>query len=283
MASYAPEYRKQARDLVAEKGRMTPTEIIKEIGNPPPGIRLKSDGRGSVTTEPIDKRRARREKAETKRSKAVKPKTEGEAAYMRQVQRQARAQSQSTEAQFVSGGRPSIAEHDVRVASGGSSEFMSVSDPEFKLHKDKIEDAAYRKFGEKVVVDIDDVSGDVRLIPAQYHNKYQPTSQQPGIDIPMGTDIDKALNKFASTKFKPTRLIDRFTPAQRRRLNAAPTMQAKELLLKEFKNMPPTSIGGSPLSPLNRGSAAYGGIETEAEEFAQSLIGASMVRMPLAN
>lgn len=283
MASYAPEYRKQARDLVAEKGRMTPTEIIKEIGNPPPGIRLKSDGRGSVTTEPIDKRRARRGKAETKRAKAVKPKTEGEAAYMRQVQRQAKIESQTTEAQFVSGGRPSIAEHDVRVASGGSSEYMSVSDPDFKLHKDKVEDAAYRRFGEKIVVDIDDVSGDVRLIPAQYHNKFERTSQQPGIDVPIGADIDKALNQYAATKFKPRRLIDRFSPAQRRRLNAAPTMEAKESLLREFKNLPPTSISGSPLSPLNRGSAAYGGIETESEEYAQSLIGASMIRMPLAN
>jgi len=276
MASYAPEYRKQARDLVAEKGRMTPTEIIKEIGNPPPGIRLKSDGRGSVTTEPIDKRRARREKAETKRSKAVKPKTEGEAAYMRQVQRQAKAESQSTEAQFVSGGRPSIAEHDVRVASGGSSEFMSVSDPEFKLHKDKIEDAAYRKFGEKVVVDIDNVSGDVRLIPAQYHNKFQPTSQQPGIDIPMGTDIDKALNKFASTKFKPTRLIDQFTPAQRRQLARVQTYQEKDDLITRFKQ---EGIGSNPLSPLNQDSAAYGGIESQTNEYAPTLPGSS----PLAD
>jgi len=276
MASYAPEYRKQARDLVAEKGRMTPTEIIKEIGNPPPGIRLKSDGRGSVTTEPIDKRRARREKAEIKRSKAVKPKTEGEAAYMRQIQRQAKAQSQSTEAQFVSGGRPSIAEHDVRVASGGSSEFMSVSDPEFKLHKDKIEDAAYRKFGEKVVVDIDNVSGDVRLIPAQYHNKFQPTSQQPGIDIPMGTDIDKALNKFASTKFKPTRLIDQFTPAQRRQLARVQTYQEKDDLITRFKQ---EGIGSNPLSPLNQDSAAYGGIESQTNEYAPTLPGSS----PLAD
>jgi len=90
------------------------------------------------------------------------------------------------------------------------------------------------------------------------------------------------LDKFAYSTPLPS-LLSRFTPAQRRRLNAAPTMEAKESLLREFKNMPPTSIGGSPLSPLNRGSAAYGGIETEAEEFAQSLIGASMVRMPLAN
>jgi len=81
MASYAPEYRKQARDLVAEKGRMTPTEIIKEIGNPPPGIRLKSDGRGSVTTEPIDKRRARKEKAETKRQSALQVQTVGPDVY----------------------------------------------------------------------------------------------------------------------------------------------------------------------------------------------------------
>lgn len=211
MASYAPEYRKQARDLVAEKGRMTPTEIIKEIGNPPPGIRLKSDGRGSVTTEPIDKRRARREKAETKRAKAVKPKTEGEAAFMRQVQRQARAQNQSTEAQFVSGGRPSIAEHDVRAASGGSSEYMSVSDPEFKEHKDKLEAIVARQFGDDVVVDIDDVSGETRVIPKRVHNKFQPTSQQPGVDISQGMDIQAGLDQVRQLLKKINRPTARFS------------------------------------------------------------------------
>ena len=146
--------------------------------------------------------------AQTRRVAAEKPKTEEEAAFARQTKRQAREQSQSTEAQFVSGGKPSIAEHDVRLASGGSNEYMSISDPQFKVHKDTVEAEAYRRFGDKVIVDIDDVSGDVRLIPAKFHNKFERTSQQQGIDIPIGSNIKAKLDEFESmvtdTKSTPT-------------------------------------------------------------------------------
>lgn len=135
--------------------------------------------------------------AQTRRAALEKPKTEEEAAYLRETRKQAREQSQSTEALYVSEGKPSIAEHDVRLASGGSSEYMSVSDPEFKVHKDTVEAEVYRRFGDTVIVDVDDVSGDVRLIPAKFHNKFQSTSQQPGIDIPMGSNIKEKLDEFA--------------------------------------------------------------------------------------
>ena len=133
--------------------------------------------------------------AQTLRATREKPKTEAEAAYMQDVRAQARQQSQSTEAQFVSGGKPSIAEHDVRLASGGTSEYMSVSDPEFKQHKDVLEAEVQRQFGSQAVVDIDDVSGETRVIPARSHNKFQRTSEQPGVDIPMGMDLKAGLNQ----------------------------------------------------------------------------------------
>lgn len=135
--------------------------------------------------------------AQTRRAALEKPKTEEESTYLRQTKAQARAQSQSTEAQFVYEGKPFIAEHDVRLASGGSSEYMSISDPQFKVYKDNIEAEAYRRFGDKVIVDIDDVSGDVRLIPSKFHNKFQATSEQPGIDIPFGSNIQEKLDEFS--------------------------------------------------------------------------------------
>ncbi len=138
--------------------------------------------------------------AQTRRAALEKPKTEEEAKYLRETKAQAREQSQSTEALFVSEGKPSIAEHDVRLASGGTSEYMSISDPEFKVHKDTVEAEAYRRFGDQVVVDIDDVSGDVRLIPAKFHNKFENTSKQPGIDIPVGSNIKEKLDEFAKTQ-----------------------------------------------------------------------------------
>ena len=134
--------------------------------------------------------------AQTVRATREKPKTEGEAAHMRAVRAQARQESQSTEARFVSGNKPSIGEHDVRLASGGSSEYMSVSDPFFKEHKDTVEGTSSRRFGSQVTVDIDDVSGDTRMIPTQSHNKFQPTSQQPGVDVPMGADLDAKMREM---------------------------------------------------------------------------------------
>ena len=134
--------------------------------------------------------------AQTVRATREKPKTEGEAVHMRAVRAQARQESQSTEARFVSGNKPSIGEHDVRLASGGSSEYMSVSDPFYKEHKDAVEGTSSRRFGSQVTVDIDDVSGDPRMIPTQSHNKFQPTSQQPGVDVPMGADLDDKMREM---------------------------------------------------------------------------------------
>ena len=141
--------------------------------------------------------------AQQLRASREKPKTEGEAQYLTELKKQAKAQSESTEAQFVSGGKPAIAEHDVRLASGGSSEYMSISDPEFKVWKDTIEDKAASKFGDKVVVDIDDVSGDVRVIPSSIHNKFQPTSIQPGIDIPLGSSIEDSFKQVDNLLEQP--------------------------------------------------------------------------------
>lgn len=77
--------------------------------------------------------------AQTRRAATEKPKTPEEAAAVRQVRRQAKTQSQSTLHQHATPGRPSIAEHDVRLASGGTNEFMSISDPDFKDFKDTLE------------------------------------------------------------------------------------------------------------------------------------------------
>ena len=141
--------------------------------------------------------------AQQLRASREKPKTEGEAGYVNELKNQIKAVNESIETQFVYGNRPVIAEHDVRLASGGSSEYMSISDPEFKVWKDTIEAKAASKFGDKVVVDIDDVSGDVRVIPSSIHNKFQPTSIQPGIDIPLGSSIEDSFKQVDNLLEQP--------------------------------------------------------------------------------
>ena len=136
--------------------------------------------------------------AQVVRSIREKPKTLEEASYLRQIKRQAKEISQSTLHQFVADGRPSVAEHDVRLASGGTSEYLSISDPDFAAFKTKIES----KLPAGYVADIDDVTGGVRIIPEQYHNKFQPTSKQPGFTLEMGGDIDRSLLQISGGSVK---------------------------------------------------------------------------------
>ena len=131
--------------------------------------------------------------SQTRRVAAETPKTSEEAAAVRRVKRQARQQTVSTLHQHASGGRPSIAEHDVRLASGGTNDFMSISDPDFKSFKDTLEQKTARMFGDQYVVDIDEVSGYPRVVESKYHNKFQPVSRQPGITIEPGMNIDRSL------------------------------------------------------------------------------------------
>lgn len=138
-----------------------------------------------------------KEAADVKRTKEKRLfKTETERENVSQLKKEAKQQSESTEHQFVSSGKPTIVEHDVRLASGGSNEYVSLSDPYFKVFKDTVESKVYAAYGDKYVVDIDDVTGYVRVIPKNYHNKQQPTSQQPGFDFEPGVDIDQAVKKL---------------------------------------------------------------------------------------
>ena len=133
--------------------------------------------------------------SQSRRSQLEKPKTDAESAYVRSTRRAANRRSQSTLHQHAYGERPSIAEHNVRLASGGTNEAMSISDPDFKAFKDQVEVKAPKN----VVIDIDDVSGEVRAIPKRSHNKFQPTSKQPGINLNPGDDIFAA---FRNARFR---------------------------------------------------------------------------------
>ena len=173
-------------------------------------LRVRKKEGGRLSAENYGTKQA----ADVKRTKEERLyKTEAERENVAQLKKEAKKVSESTEHQFVSGGKPTIVEHNVRLASGGSNEYVSLSDPEFKVFKDTVESKVYAAYGDKYVVDIDDVTGYVRVIPKKYHNKLQPTSQQPGLDFEPGVDIDQALKNLpgagistkssASVRFAP--------------------------------------------------------------------------------
>jgi len=169
---------KNLRDYRKETGYSGPPLKLRQRKGDP--IRVSYKGKSS--------------QAQILRSIREKPKTPEEASYLRQIKRQSKEISQSTLHQFATDGRPSVAEHDVRLASGGTNEYLSISDPDFAAFKTKIES----KLPAGYVADIDNVTGGVRIIPEQYHNKFRPTSKQPGFTLEMGDDIDRLLLQIPS-------------------------------------------------------------------------------------
>ena len=188
-----PEYRDKANKLF--KQGIKPAQIKEQLGEPVwEGIawHIKSNGKGGIARQLLDNRRGIRTKANKVRSLRSTSKGISEDAHFRNQLRIAKSQSNSTLHQHASQS-PTIVEHDVALQAGGSNSFTSLSDPLFKQFKDDAESKIYSKVGkENVIVDIDDVSGGVRVIPTSHHNKHQPTSKQPGVTFEPGQDIDLA-------------------------------------------------------------------------------------------
>jgi hypothetical protein len=196
------------------KGEYGAQQMIADWGYPAgmtaEGYKIEFD-KGKVKRKNREGRRAQRARANSLRALRAQTKGEAEAADFAAKQRLAKSQSQSTLHRQTYGNKPSIVEHDVALQAGGSNTYTSISDPEFKQHKDDVEAAVYRRFGSNnFIVDIDDVSGDTRIIPAQSHNKFQPTSQQPGIDVPMGADLDAKMQEMQKMLSRIKRTSNRF-------------------------------------------------------------------------
>lgn len=178
-------------------------------------LRVRGKGGGRLSAENFDTKT----RSDAKRTTAEQPKTEEEAAYRNKIKRDARTRSQSTLHQVAYDGQPSIAEHNQRLASGGSNETMSVSEPPVAAFKSAAEqkvEGAKAPF----VVDIDNVSGGVRLILKNVHNTFEETSKQVGVTF--DTFDDKAL----STVDKLVRNADAFITE----LNGAIGLNAQKLL-----------------------------------------------------
>jgi hypothetical protein len=174
----------------------------KETGYSGPALKLRQ-GKG----EPVRiSYKGKSSESQVKRVQREKPKTEAEATYLRETKKEARRRSQSTLHQQTYQGRPSVAEHNVRLASGGTNEALSVSDPDFAAFKSEIED----KLPKGYIADVDDVTGGVRIIPENVYNKFDFPSKQPGITLELGDDINKSLSQLDVPNLKFSKGAVRF-------------------------------------------------------------------------
>ena len=159
-------------------------QIYKKLGTPVFDgqlWRLEMD-KGKIKRKRQSVRQANRAKYNNLRQQRDVTKTESEGRAFKQTQREAATDSDNLIHQIAYEGKPTIAEHDVALQAGGSKEYHSKSDPLFKEFKDNVERYTYAN-KPHYVVDIDNVSGGVRLILRKTHNKFEPTSQQPGRTI----------------------------------------------------------------------------------------------------
>jgi len=127
--------------------------------------------------------------AQVKRVKETQFKTEEEARYVRGMQKQARELSQDPIHQIVYGGRPSVAEHNLR----GDHEMMSISNPDFAAYKTEVETRALKK---GYLTGLDNVSGEIVIAPQESFNKYDPASSPGARVISEGTDIATLIGKL---------------------------------------------------------------------------------------
>ena len=134
--------------------------------------------------------------ADTKRGKGERTYTTDEAkANASAIRKQARELSSQTIHQHGYGGKPFIGEHSQRIASGGIGDDLdTVSDPIFKEFKDSVEDKVARSYGDRYTVDINEVTGYLRIIPSSHYNKFQNRSQQPGFDVEPDMDVDRVIS-----------------------------------------------------------------------------------------
>jgi len=175
-------YKTQANTLKGQ-GLNFP-QIYKKLGTPVfdgQPWRLEMD-KGKIKRKRQSVRQANRAKYNNLRQQRDVTKTEAEGRAFKQTQREAATDSDNLIHQIAYEGKPTVAEHDVALQAGGSKEYHSKSDPLFKEFKDNVERYTYAN-KPHYVVDIDNVSGGVRLILRKTHNKFEPTSQQPGRTI----------------------------------------------------------------------------------------------------
>ena len=195
MPQLAPrEWSRQANKLQIKAGRpLDRADLIKELGKP----------NGKVTRAQSIEKGGRWKPRTGNRSKQAEVRGRGERTYTTdaaresaaQTRKQARMQSQSTLHQHVHGSKPSIAEHGQNIASGGIGDDQdSVSDPYFKEFKDNIESKIRSKYGDDYVVDINEVTGYLRVIPRQFYNKQQYRSTQPGFDVEPDMDLNQLIS-----------------------------------------------------------------------------------------
>jgi ribosomal protein S12 len=152
-----------------------------------------SNGKGGVKPRTGNRNQQNQTRAKGERTYTTEE-AQNNAASLR---KQARKLTQTALHQYVHGNKHTIGEHNRDIASGGiGDDLNSISDPYFKEFKDNVAQKVRNKYGDKYIVDINDITGFLRVIPSSHYNQYQNRSQQPGFDVEPDMDLNKVVSSL---------------------------------------------------------------------------------------
>tara|TARA_R100001463_G_scaffold31040_1_gene70377 strand:- start:2066 stop:3127 length:1062 start_codon:yes stop_codon:yes gene_type:complete len=198
MASFIPVKTRALAREAARKYLQTHTKLTGgNLYQLPDGskIRVRKKEGGRLSSESYDTK----SKADNLRNKRESQfRTDEEYQNYQQVKTDARRQSDSTLVRHATANKKFNLEHEHRLASGGTNETVSTSDPFFAEWKTSAENKIFSKYGDKYVVDVNDITGYLRVIPKQSHNIYQHRSKQPGFDLEPDMDLDSFVDSLAT-------------------------------------------------------------------------------------
>ena len=237
------EWSRQANELQKKAGRpLDRIDLEKQLGKPNGKVtRSQSLEKGGAWKPRTGNRKAQ----SATRGKGERTyTTEAARSFAAGIRKNAREQTSSTQHQYGFPGQHSIGEHTPAISFGGIGDNLdSVSDPIFKQFKDNVERKVRSKYGDKYVVDINDVTGYLRVIPKTHYNKQQYRSQQPGFDVEPDMDIDRVVNALPILVKQDLSLSNTSFPGDS-------SESLDQLTTPQSSYMQPTALGGFDMSRI---------------------------------
>jgi hypothetical protein len=184
------ELRRFAENWLTNNPGKTLREFKKENGYNGPALKTKQRKGQPIRVSFKDVEKAKL--YQQNRLNRIQPKTESEAAYVKNIQKEASVRSDDLLHHLTYEGKPSVAEHNLR----GDNEAMSISNPNFAGRKTEIETKARKKGW---LTGLDNVTGEIVIAPEGTFNKHDPSSSLGAIVISEGDDIATIIGKLPSS------------------------------------------------------------------------------------
>jgi hypothetical protein len=188
------------------KGQYGAAQMIRDWGYPkefgPEQFKIEFD-KGSVKRKDRSARQQHRGKADELRTKRDVTTTETAEAQRKALKAEIAKEAQSTLVQYGTGGAKPIFEHNVQLSDPywqttdkppGDPDNLSKSDPFFEAQKTEFE-KYNTQAGRPFVPTVNEITGELRVIPRQYFDSLADPSTLPGMDIALDAEPKSAFTE----------------------------------------------------------------------------------------